>query len=155
MLLDKVPWLKIWLYRKELPSSSTISRFVYDKKIKSPKPACFRDRNMGDISVFETQYLASDTIWHIGKKLNPNRPVYGRCDCLVSNVKEAVIKTGEETRKMNLLVRRAPIFTPVISWWHANIENCPHDEENYKLMLLSLCENDVSCFVSNPHAKNK
>ncbi len=109
---------------------------------------------MGSISVFETQFMSENKIWLTGKKARPDRnTVYARCEALVKNIQECNITENQEIEKLDLLVNRAPIFKPAISWWHANIDNCPSDEGRYKLMLLSLCEDQVSKFIPNPSVK--
>jgi hypothetical protein len=148
----RTPWWPFWRWREKLPAESVVSRFDWTPRATAPTPNMFTDMNMGDISVFETQFMEEQEKWDIGRRMR-QKSLHGRCDVTVERANSIAVMVDGQNTKLGLLTRRAPIlkfkkkYWSRNSWWHANIENCPKEDSIYKLMTLAFCEPGVTTYV--------
>ena len=143
--LKKLPWVQFWNKNQPLDPEWVVDRFIFDRKPRHPHPSFFQSQSLGDdLSVFQGTYLTESALWEIGKRANPQRTLKAKCRL---KVKKVICMTNERDKKrFGLWVLRSPEtaskanFTFSQRWWHANIGNCPKNEEENKLMVLGLVE---------------
>lgn len=149
MKIYRLPWVRFARYNEVLRGSTRLSRFVFDKKAKEPKPNYFRGRSSpgDDISLFETSSISQRIAWKIGAKINPGGSLSGRC--VVKARELGSLKLPGTDSKSRLKSHRAPFSayrqTFCDRWWHANVSGMPKDEEEYKDLLLQIC--DIATFI--------